>query len=264
MPSASKALESYRKFLEAISLEKYRDELKDVKWVEQDLDQAGRARLGSVLFPQRSIFQHYWLQRDFLNFDAWFEAFWQELHSDPISADALNKFKKYHFDKDDDGWFKQGLKARMYRTWTAVLTQLDFCYMFEYLCERQGSKVKLECNAELDIRGVDARIGDINLGIVKLTQRKEARGAQRNIIIVPYPVFDLNELRRLSHSPRVSQINKLKYRAMLNAFNKYFVLLRNGFVVFGEDLVAKVVENIENPQQLGEVLERIVGELSGA
>lgn len=35
-------LEKYRKFLETIPLAKYREELKDIKWVEQDLPKEKR------------------------------------------------------------------------------------------------------------------------------------------------------------------------------------------------------------------------------
>lgn len=178
-------LQLYRRFLESIPLEKYRDELKDVKWVEQDLY--------PELLPQESMFSLYWQEHKFLDFESWFEAFWQELHKDESKLSALRNFKAYYFDKHNDGWFKLGFKARMYRTWTAVLTQLDFCYMFDFICEKRQLNIKLECNAALDVKGIDARVGSVNLGIGKMTQRKEARGAQRNIFVVPYAVYDMGE-----------------------------------------------------------------------
>ena len=36
MLEAKKVLDSYRQFLQGIPLEKYRETLKDIKWVEQD------------------------------------------------------------------------------------------------------------------------------------------------------------------------------------------------------------------------------------
>ena len=165
MESTATALNSYRRFLESIPLDEFRDKFKDVKWVEQDLYRG--------LLPQGSIFRHYWHEQNFLDFDSWFEDFWGELHSNAMSATALKEFKKYFFDKDNDGWFKLGFKARMYRTWTAVLTQLDFCYMLAYVCHKQGKNVALEANAELDISGIDLRVGDLDFEVGKLTQRKE-------------------------------------------------------------------------------------------
>ena len=258
MGSTATVLNSYRKFLESIPLDKFRDKFKDVKWVEQDLYKE--------LLPQSSIFRHYWHEQNFLDFESWFEDFWTELNSNAASKTALKDFKKYYFDKDNDGWFKLGFKARMYRTWTAVLTQLDFCYMFAYVCEKKGKKVTLEANAELDISGIDLRVGDIDFEVGKLTQRKEARSAaitRRNRIRIPYAVFNVDEYERKSHSSRVSPTSRASYRNALQAFHKYFLILKNGFVVFSEYYVDQVVSNLSNPEKLKTKVEKLLTELSG-
>jgi len=104
-------LKKYREFLETIPLDKYREELKSVKWVEQDLPKE--------MLPLASIFKYYWNERIFLNFEEWFENFWEELNTKLENKQALKEFKKYYFDKNGDGWFKKGFKARMYRTWVS-------------------------------------------------------------------------------------------------------------------------------------------------
>jgi len=258
MGNATNALHSYREFLETIPLDKYREKFKAVKWVEQDLPRE--------ILPQWSIFMHYWDKQSFLDFDSWFEDFWQMLHSNSTSLAVLKDFKKYYFDKDNDGWFKLGFRARMYRTWTAVLTQLDFCYMFAYVCEKKGKVVVLECNADLDIAGVDLRVGDIDFGVGKISQRKEARSAaivRRNTIQIPYAVFNVDDYVRKSKSPRVSEENRIAYQNALKAFYKYFVLLKNGFVCFGQKYVDWVVENLEDPDQLKKQIKSLLKELSG-
>jgi len=258
MENSAKALQSYRKFLETIPLDKYRDELKDVKWVEQDL--------WPELLPQDSIFRLYWDRQEFLDFESWFEQFWQDLQTDPLKSAALKKFKAYHFNKHNDGWFKLGFKARMFRTWTAVLTQLDFCYMFAYVCAKQGKKVALECNAQLDISGIDLRVGNIDFEVGKITQRKEARSAavaRKNRIRIPYAVFNLDEYERKSHSPRVSPSSRMAYRNALRAFQKYFIVLNNGFVVFSEHYIEPVVRELGNPDKLKVTVEGLLQELSG-
>ncbi len=73
MGNAATALDSYRKFLESIPLDEYRERFRIVKWVEQDLPRD--------LLPQWSIFKHYWHEQNFLDFNSWFEDFWEELHS---------------------------------------------------------------------------------------------------------------------------------------------------------------------------------------
>lgn len=258
MENAATALDSYRKFLESIPLDEYRGKLKDVKWVEQDLPRE--------LLPQWAIFHFYWDTQNFLDFESWFETFWQALHSNPTSADVLKDFKKYYFDKNNDGWFKLGFRARMYRTWTAVLTQLDFCYMLAHVCDKHSIKVELEANADLDIKGIDLRVGSIDFEVGKLTQRKEARSAataRKNRIRIPYAVFDVEEYERKSHSSRVTPSNRMSYRNALQAFHKYFLLLKNGFVVFNEYYVAQVVRNLDDPDRLKAAISQMLMELSG-
>lgn len=257
MMTASELLHSYRKFLESIPLDEYRDKLRDVKWVEQDLY--------PELLPLTSIFDNYWHKQNFLDFESWFEQFWEELHSDPIRATALQSFKKYYFDKDDDGWFKLGFKARMYRTWVSVLTQLDFCYMFLYVCEQRSKSLRLEANAELNARGVNLRIGQLDFQVAKITHRKEARpsGAERRKITIPYAVYDIGELERLSCSPRVSPTNRRKYQNALKAFYKYFLSLKNSFVVFSEHYVNQIVANLDSISKVRAAIDTMLRELSG-
>ena len=255
---AFKNLELYRKFLENIPLDKFREEYIEVKWVERDLPKE--------ILPQASIFRNYWDEMNLLDFEDWFETFWGELHQNEESLRALKIFKKYYFDKNNDGWFKLGFKARMYRTWVSVLTQLDFCYMFVYICKKQGKDLELECNAELDVKkGIDARVKDINFQVAKISQRKEARPgmSKKGKIIIPYAVFRVGEFERLSKSTRVSEINREKYKKSLESFRKYFIFLRNGFVVFAEDYVNQIVKNINDTKELKKAIDRILLELSG-
>lgn len=215
------------------------------------------------MLPLKSIFRHYWFERKFLDFDKWFENFWKELNTRSESKEALKQFKKYFFDKDGNGWFKKGFRARMYRTWVSVLTQLDFCYLFEYICTKEGKDLILECNAELDARGVDARINDISFQIAKISQRKEARtvGSKKNLIIVPYAVFNIEEFQHRLTSPRVK--DKTGYQKALNSFKQYFIRLDNGFVVFKEDYLKPIIDNIADIEKVKEIVGRISLELAG-
>lgn len=255
MKNLLKDLEKYRDFLQTIPLNEYREKLKDIKWVEQDLPKE--------MLPLASIFKHYWEERQFLNFDEWFETFWKELNTNPQSKEALRQFKRYYFDKNNDGWFKKGFKARMYRTWVSVLTQLDFCYMFEYICAREGKNLQLEANAELDARGIDARVNDIGFQIAKISQRKEARtvGEKKAVVTIPYAVFNIEEFERKCESPRVK--DKSGYRKALASFRKYFIRLQNGFVVFNENYLKLLIDNIDNIEAVRKTVKKISLELSG-
>jgi hypothetical protein len=257
MKDPVKDLRKYREFLESIPLEKYREEFKDVKWVEQDLPKE--------ILPLASIFKHYWEDREFLDFEKWFEEFWEEINTSPESKKALEEFKRYFFNKslEENDWFKKGFKARMYRTWISVLTQLDFCYMFEYVCAKEGKNLQLECNAELDAKGIDAKVNDIGFQVAKISQRKEARSGERKktIITIPYAVFNIEELERKITSPRVK--NKIRYQKILEAFHNYFELLKNGFVVFSEEYLKRIIEHINDVEDVRQAVNKIMKELSG-
>jgi hypothetical protein len=252
-------LREYRGFLESIPMEKYRKELKDVKWIEQDLPRE--------ILPLNSIFKHYWEERKFLDFEKWFEEFWIEINTFSESKKSLEEFKKYYFNRtiEENDWFKKGFKARMYRTWISVLTQLDFCYVFEYVCAIKGINLQLECNAELDEKGIDARVNDIGFQVAKISHRKEARSGskKKTIITIPYPVFNIEEIKRKIISNRVKKENKIRYQKILEAFNRYFIQLKNGFIVFGEKYIEEIVNNINDIEKVREAVNKIWKELSG-
>lgn len=250
-------LQRYRKFLESIPLDKLREELKDIKWVEQDLPKA--------ILPLASIFKYYWEERNFLPFEEWFENFWEDINSRAESKKALEEFKKYFFNRtlEENDWFKKGFRARMYRTWIAVLTQLDFCYMFENVCAREKKSLILECNAELDTKGIDARVGEVGFQIAKISQRKEARsvGSKKTIITVPYAVFNIEEFERRIKSHRVK--DRDEYQKALTSFHKYFLRLRNGFVVFHENYLKAIIDNIDDIEKVRSIIRKISSEISG-
>jgi len=257
MKNPHEGLKKFRDFLGSIPLDKYREELKEIKWVEQNLPKE--------ILPLASIFKYYWEERKFLEFDVWFETFWREINTTPESKKALEEFKRYFFNKSlgEDGWFKKGFKARMYRTWVSVLTQLDFCYMFEYVCDKEGKNLKLECNAELDAKGIDAKVNDIGFQVAKISQRKEARtvGGKKTIITIPYAVFNIEEFERRITSPRVK--DKSGYQKALKSFHKYFILLKNGFVVFNEEYLKQIIDNINDVEKVRQTVNKISIELSG-
>lgn len=257
MREPSRDLSKFREFLASIPLSKHREETKDIKWVEQDLPRE--------ILPLASIFRYYWEERRFLAFDDWFEEFWEEINSNPQSRSALEGFKKYHFNRsiEENGWFKRGFRARMYRTWVSLLTQLDFCYIFEYVCAKKGKNLSLICSAELDAKGIDAQVNDIGFQIAKLSERKEARTGitKRKIVSIPYAVFNIEELDKRLKNSRTRK--KETYEGMLRAFNKYFEVLRNGFVVFKEAYIERIVENIDDSETLKAVGEKISSELRG-
>jgi len=263
MKNSQKDLKKYRSFLETIPLDKYREELKDIKWVEQDLV--------PQLFPLKSIYTNYWEERIFLSFEDWFDKFWNELQQNQSQKikdlkELVRAHRKFYEDKVNNNLNHKvflGFKARMYRTWTAVLTQLDFCYMFEYVCLKEGKDLQLETNAELDAQGIDAKVNNICFQVKKISQRKEAlrlEGGKRKIAI-PYVVWNPDELKKKIQNPRTRIKNT--YQKMVNSFEKYFIKLINGFVVFNENYLKPIIDNIDDIDTVRSVVKKISLELSG-
>jgi len=85
------------------------------------------------------MYECYWIKRKFLSFDDWFNDVWSKI----TNLKGFKNFLWYYWhmrlgkDKDWDEWFKEGFKARLYRTWTALLTQFDFS-LYNCMCLRRG------------------------------------------------------------------------------------------------------------------------------
>lgn len=76
-------------------------------------------------------------------------------------------------------------------------------------------------------------------------------------------MFNIEEFERLINSPRVRDENKKGYQNALKAFHRYFIRLKNGFVVFYEDYLLAIIDNIDNIKKVRKAVERISLELSG-
>lgn len=251
-------LKNFRDFLEQIPLNIFINKYKEIKCVEQDLPYE--------ILPLSSIFKNYWEEKHFYKFEEWFEIFWKEINTDTNKFTILKNFKetffsfKYATSPEKEEWFKKGFEARMHRTWTAVLTQIDFYYMFKYVCEKNNLSVNLECNAILDSKGIDARINNsIDLQIAKISYRKEARiMGEGKKVIIPYPVWDFQDLETKIKNPQTRK--KQMYQKMLESFKKYFVLLNNGFVVFSEEYLLKIISNINDVNTLKITVKNLISE----
>ncbi|MEM2430786.1 MAG: TaqI family restriction endonuclease [Candidatus Bathyarchaeia archaeon] len=70
-----------------------------------------------------------------------------------------------------DEFVRIGFRARLYRTWTSLLTQFHFMYLWNSLFDE-----KVEANADLNMRGIDRRVcvkdNIFNLQVKKLATGK--------------------------------------------------------------------------------------------
>jgi hypothetical protein len=114
--------------------------------------------------------------------------------------------------------------------------------------------------------GVDLLLGSLEIGVSKTSQRKEARPGKsgRTLVLVPYPVWDLDAMRRRADpsNRRVTPQSRKKYQQQLATFNKYYIRLPNGFVVFGDIIGEMLLDNISNPAHAAQVMTDLMKKLA--
>jgi hypothetical protein len=76
-------------------------------------------------------------------------------------------------------------------------------------------------------------------------------------------VYNIEEIKRKTESTRVSLQNREPYKKTLESFYRYCEVLDNGFVVFAENYITPIVENVANIEKLKEKIKQISLELSG-
>jgi len=231
-----KDLLKYENFLKDIDISKY-SELKRIKTVEQDLPKD--------LLPLDLYYKYYWIDKDFLDYDEIFSIYWYE----KLNPHIYNFIKKYFYGCSLQ-FVEEGFKARLYRIWMSILTQFHFQYLWNSLFEE-----KLISTPELDLMGIDSLVKlnnkNIAIQIKKISYRREVsnrRFTKRQqkladvIVEVPYLVINTEELEHKLSSSRVKIENKEKYRNLLNIFNKNFIQLENGFVIFRKEYLQNLRE----------------------
>ncbi len=89
----------------------------------------------------------------------------------------------------------------------------------------------------------------IAIQVKKVSYRREAsdrRFTRRQrkyadiVVEVPYLVIDLYELKNKISNPRVKESTKTKLQNALEVFNKNFIKLNNGFVIFKEEYLKHI------------------------
>lgn len=253
-------LTDYENFLSNIDIQSYSG-FREIKWIEQDLPQDKVPNLykkGEMIkfrhLQLASIYFYYWDNTNFLNFNKWFEQYWADMNGNEEVRTALEKFKTYFFDGADEEWFKDGFRARMYRTWMSLLTQIHFQYLWNKLFDE-----KLESSALLDSLGLDARFtkGNRTVGIQikKISFRREVAdrkftSSQKKfadiVVEIPYVVDSPTEIKEKLSNPRTRPKTKETLTKKLAAFDENFSIFPNGFVIFREGYLKKIYKIIAN------------------
>ena len=131
-------LNEFDKFLKTINLKGYREKYSHIKIVEMDLSKNIQAI--------ELLYKVYWDEKEFISFDDFYKRYLKE------KKEAIEEFKIKTTMCDD--CFKRGLKARIYRTWAGLITQIHAGYVAESVFG-EGTVLMSE---ELDHQGADIRV----------------------------------------------------------------------------------------------------------
>ncbi|MDP2649025.1 MAG: TaqI family restriction endonuclease [bacterium] len=125
-------------FLKGVNLKAYRKLYSSVKILEMDMPKDTQAI--------DLLYRVYWEERKPLGFDEFYERYRKEKDRE------LKAFrKKTTMCKD---CFERGLKARIYRTWAGLITQIHAGYVAEFVF----GKGSVEMSRKLDSQGADIRV----------------------------------------------------------------------------------------------------------
>ncbi len=131
-------LQKFDKFLKTVNLKGYRKKYSHIKIVEMDLSKDIQAI--------ELLYKMYWDKKKFISFDDFYKKYLKE------KKEAIEKFKIKTTMCND--CFKRGLKARIYRTWAGLITQIHA----GYVAESVFGKGSVDMSRELDSMGADIRV----------------------------------------------------------------------------------------------------------
>lgn len=131
-------LNEFDKFLKTVNLKGYRKKYSHIKIVEMDLSKNIQAI--------KLLYKIYWDEKKFISFDNFYKRYLKEKKS------AIKIFKIKTTMCDD--CFDRGLKARIYRTWAGLITQIHA----GYVAESVFGKGAISMSEEIDHQGADIRV----------------------------------------------------------------------------------------------------------
>ena len=210
-------LEKLDKFLKTVNLKDYRKKYSHIKIVEMDLSKDIQAI--------ELLYKVYWDEKIFISFDDFYKRYLRE------KKKAIEKFKIKTTMCDD--CFSRGLKARIYRTWAGLITQIHAGYVAQSVFG-EGTVLMSE---ELDHQGADIRIeykGHILNYQVKKTSHSgvmSRRPLPRKNKLKGKPIDIKYEVPTCLSDPKTKKGKfRLPYLRFLE--DKRTAAFKNGFVVF--------------------------------
>lgn len=158
-------LNTFTEFLKGINLVEYKNRFSQVKIVEMDLPKNIQAL--------DLIYEQYWNKNFYVsnNTPIAFDDFY-DIYYNGKEKEIKEFWAKSGFGLDCD-CFPRGLKARIYRTWASLITQIHA----GYVAESVFGDGTIEQNSDLDHKGIDILIhykgSNVGIQIKKESRRPE-------------------------------------------------------------------------------------------
>jgi len=222
--------EKFDRFVKTIDLEKYRLKYSHIKIVEMDLPINIQAL--------KTIYKYYWSEIDIDNitdFEEYYDLYYNDCREDIRAFQIKTEMCEDCFNK--------GLKARIYRTWASLITQIHAGYVAENVFGNNS----VEMNDVLDHSGKDFVITynnkSIPIQVKKETHRPEARIIRKDsddIISIFYCVPSRNDFEH-PHYVRTGKIKPQMLDFIKYSDNGILDRYDNGFVVFTEKVFRDLI-----------------------
>lgn len=229
----SKAIMQIETFLKSLNLDQYRDQYREIKIVEMDLPKN--------IWALDSIYEVYWTKRQLLTYEDFYLLY--ETNLKPKLDSFCHKIRMC------EQCFYTGLPARIYRTWTALLTQIHAGMVAEVVFG-EGS---VEMSTELDQKGIDIKVTFhdkiCSIQVKKDTKRKEARQSSSKKKMSGYH-FDIT-YKVLSNEVRLNPLKKNgePKKDYADFQSDYYKMLENGFVLFTDKYFKEIKQSLTEPRQ---------------
>lgn len=131
-------IQKFDDFLQSVDLKSYREKYGRIKIVEMDLPKDIQAI--------ELLYKVYWELKSFISFDDFYKIYLKD------KKVHLEKFRLKSTMCED--CFYRGLKARIYRTWAGLITQIHA----GYVADGVFGKESVSMSAKLDSQGADIRV----------------------------------------------------------------------------------------------------------
>jgi len=216
-------LKKFEKFLKTVDLQSYRKKYSRIKIVEMDLSKDIQAI--------ELLYKIYWHEKKFLSFDDFYNRYIKE------KKEQLEKFRLKSTMCED--CFYRGLKARIYRTWAGLITQIHA----GYVAESVFGDGTVSMSAELDSQGADIRVEYrehfLNYQVKKTSHSgvMSRRPLPRKSKLKGEPIDIKYEVPNILSNPKTKkgEFRKPYLRFLEDKRTRAF---ENGFVIFTPDTFA--------------------------